>query len=297
MKRIISITLVVLLLLLAVPMLVSADNGPHGTGYTATTDACAGCHRTHTSTAPGLLMQSTIALCSTCHSGTGANTNVMNGVLIGANALKGGGFTNARMDTNRDGASASAAATSNHAMDGSSGTMWGSGAIGSGVGVAINLSCGNCHDPHGKANAGAATYRILRPVPRSSGASTGVVVGDETTKVYTVSNTNNDYFGENYGTRLPTLSNWCAQCHTRYAAGSGSEETSSGDPMFMFRHRSTTADVGCLSCHVAHGTSATMASNSGSVPWPGGGTSPNGNARSALLRVDNRGTCQGCHNK
>jgi hypothetical protein len=217
--------------------------------------------------------------------------------MVGSNSLKGGGFTNARMDTNRDAVSASAATTSTHLADGSSGTMWGSGAIGSGAGVAISLSCGNCHDPHGKANAGAATYRILRPVPRLSGATTGIVVDDETTKVYTVANVNNDYFGENYGTRLPQLSNWCSQCHTRYAATAGSASTSSGDPIFMYRHSTTTGTVGCLSCHVAHGSSATMGTNSGAVPWPGGGTAPTGNARSSLLRVDNRGVCESCHNK
>jgi hypothetical protein len=65
----------------------------------------------------------------------------------------------------------------------------------------------------------------------------------------------------------------------------------------MYRHRSTTGNVGCLSCHVAHGSSATMGTNSGAVPWPGGGTTPAGNARSSLLRVDNRGVCQSCHNK
>ena len=218
MKHIFFMILLTLLVLLAVPEIASADNGPHGTGYTSTTDACAGCHRAHSAVASGLLTQTTVSLCATCHSGTGANTNVTSGVMVGSNALKGGGFTTTRMDTNRDGSSASAAATSTHAMDGTAGTMWGSGAIGSGVGVTINLGCGNCHDPHGKANAGSATYRILRPVPRSSGASAGVVVDDETTKVYTVANANNDYFGDSYGTRMATISSWCAQCHTRYAA-------------------------------------------------------------------------------
>jgi hypothetical protein len=65
----------------------------------------------------------------------------------------------------------------------------------------------------------------------------------------------------------------------------------------MYRHRSTTGTVGCMSCHVAHGSSAIMGTNSGAVPWPGGGAAPNGNARSSLLRVDNRGVCQSCHNK
>src|SRR5512145_3298703 len=45
------------------PRVASADAGPHGGGYTATTDACAGCHRAHTAQAPDLLMDTTQALC------------------------------------------------------------------------------------------------------------------------------------------------------------------------------------------------------------------------------------------
>jgi hypothetical protein len=40
-----------------------------------------------------------------------------------------------------------------------------------------------------------------------------------------------------------------------------------------------------------------MGTFSGSTTWPDGATTPNGNARSSLLRVDNRGVCELCHNK
>jgi predicted CXXCH cytochrome family protein len=63
-----------LLALLCLPAgLALADNGPHG-GYTATTDACAGCHRAHTALDASLLYSAAPgdAFCYTCHDGTGA---------------------------------------------------------------------------------------------------------------------------------------------------------------------------------------------------------------------------------
>ncbi len=46
-----------------------------------------------------------------------------------------------------------------------------------------------------------------------------------------------------------------------------------------------------------HGTPASMGAYSGAVQWPDGTTTPNGNNRSSLLRVDNRGVCELCHVK
>lgn len=147
---------------------------------------------------------------------------------------------------------------------------------------------------------------------------------------------NNQYFGEGYtgwpggtygwmDTPERQISIWCIQCHTRYLAPGNSAVTNSGDPVFTFRHRAggrpstCTAchdmpnfpnllpgatvgvawnhDMECMTCHVAHGTSAVMGGYSGNDNWPDGATTPNGNARSSLLRVDNRGTCQLCHGK
>jgi len=319
--------------------IVEADNGPHG-GYTATTDACAGCHRAHTAGAPRLLLDDVPNLCYTCHGsgGNGADTNVVDGIYlerdldtedpaegIAGRGLKGGGFVNALMDTDWDGAATSAPTTSSHRVDGSTGTAWGNGEIGSGPGTAIPLSCTSCHDPHGRASTtGEPTYRLLRAIPINSGASTGVDVEDETDKVYTVSDTaqksGNQYFGEDYGSRGDQLSEWCSQCHTRYLAPGGSGSTDSGDPIFAYRHLTQGSpscslchdvhggtmptggpmfshDVTCVTCHVAHGTSASMGGYAGNVEWPDGATDPSGNNRSSLLRVDNRGTCQLCHGK
>ncbi len=342
-----------LLALLALPTgLALADNGPHG-GYTATTDACAGCHRAHTAPAARLLLDTVPNLCFTCHgsTATGADTNVEDGIYVDRDfeaeapaegdvnrGLKGGGFVYALMDTDFDGAATSSPVTSSHLNDGSTGTAWGNGNIGSGPGAAnFSLSCTSCHDPHGGASTtGGATYRLLRPIPINSGAAIGVNVTDETDKIYTVADANNKYFGEGYpytpgdtwssmDQQEREMSDWCAQCHTRYLADSGSGSTSSGDDIFMYRHMSegtpsatcndchidygspptlrTTVgpewhhNVECMTCHVAHGTSATMTGYAAYVEWPDGSTTPDGDARSSLLRGDGRGVCQRCHGK
>ena len=109
---------------------------------------------------------------------------------------------------------------------------------------------------------------------------------------------------------------WCIQCHTRYngystnngtiATGTGTSPSSlvanSADTTFMFKHGTTR--IGCEQCHVSHGSNALMTGSNSltySVPssiasgpritLPSGVTS--GDSR--LLKVDNRGTCQLCH--
>jgi predicted CXXCH cytochrome family protein len=94
------------------------------------------------------------------------------------------------------------------------------------------------------------------------------------------------------------MTSWCAQCHTRYMAASGSRSTNSGDAIYTYRH-TTAYNRTCTTCHVAHGTNAVMnqvpadgTTYSANVPYPDGTTTV-GNSR--LLKVDNRGTCQLCH--
>ncbi|MBK8935501.1 MAG: hypothetical protein KA362_01490 [Chloroflexi bacterium] len=56
------------------PQPAAANGGPHG-DYAPTTDACAGCHRTHTAPAAKILVRSGSDLCYTCHgTGMGAST-------------------------------------------------------------------------------------------------------------------------------------------------------------------------------------------------------------------------------
>jgi len=82
---------------------------------------------------------------------------------------------------------------------------------------------------------------------------------------------------------------WCIQCHSRYLSTGWSVNT--GDPIFTYRH-SQSNNKSCLTCHVAHGSNAVMNGiNTGNFPYPDG-TKTNS---SRLLKVDNRGTCQACH--
>lgn len=325
------------------PLLTLADNGPHG-NYTPTTDACAGCHRTHTAAAPQLLLNAAPNLCFSCHgsSAAGATTNVTDGLDDANRSLRGGGFEWTTMDADLTGPQ-TLPVTSRHTPNGGLNTVWGYGVISAaanpGVG-SVALTCTNCHNPHGGAGAGgAATFRILKGndvgntslFSNSAGTVTQVAnvdIPDEITKTYYINN--GDYFG-NHGSSLgggayinsnAALTAWCAQCHTRHkaenteAVPSESGHTNSGDAIFTFRHATNIEDnlgcgschsgahgnfmppyPACVTCHVAHGTSVRMEMYSDDTPWPDGTTTPGGDARSALLRLDNRGVCQDCHNK
>ena len=95
------------------------------------------------------------------------------------------------------------------------------------------------------------------------------------------------------------ITTWCTQCHTRYLANDTTnipQLTNSGDAIFAFRHG--TSRTPCTTCHVAHGSNAQMTGfNSTHENVPGGGADPSATANpdSRLLKVDNRGTCQMCH--
>jgi predicted CXXCH cytochrome family protein len=111
-----------------------------------------------------------------------------------------------------------------------------------------------------------------------------------------------------------SLSAWCSTCHSRYNTevypsldasgntGASFENPLVGEDIFKYRHP-TTSSLECTKCHVAHGSnalmpgSATLGTNfSGTFDYPVavGGTAVS-NDSSRLLKVDNRGTCQQCH--
>jgi hypothetical protein len=107
------------------------------------------------------------------------------------------------------------------------------------------------------------------------------------------------------------LTAWCIQCHTRYDGNrltTGPGGTPGGTPslnlqqpadaVFMYKHGTT--GVGCEQCHVSHGSNRVMQPGTASadVTWPSNPmnfTPGDGNPDSRLLKVDNRGTCQLCH--
>ncbi len=195
MKKLLIALVLGLLLVAALATVASADNGPHG-GFTASTDACAGCHRLHSAKfgSNSLLKQADVeALCLSCHGGSGAGTNVKDGVYTtGAEgtagaSLMGGGFDNALMATAWSGkatfdgtySASSKATTSHHTLGQDTATIWGSGANGTVSGTMV-LECTSCHDPHGNAGisitAGVSTrvasYRLLRWQPQGSSGFT-----------------------------------------------------------------------------------------------------------------------------
>ena len=207
MKKFLFALVLGLIMVAALATVASADNGPHG-GFTATTDACAGCHRAHSarSGSNDLLRLPVTELCMSCHAdGLGASTDVKNGVYTTnlntgtsaegtvGNGLFGGGFTNAVMTTTWNGSTGgvsvaanagSRATTSTHQLDTAAQTVWGAGATNAAVSVSngevITLECTSCHDPHGKAgwdtsttpDTRVASYRLLRWQPEGSNGFT-----------------------------------------------------------------------------------------------------------------------------
>jgi len=321
-KNLLVIPLVILLLVMGVS-LVSANGGPHG-DYTATTDSCAGCHRTHTAEGPRLLVSdSTYNLCMSCHgsTATGANTNVDDGYYLASrdddagnrdhgaantpdySLLLGGGFEN------YDGLGT----TSAHDMgEGSTDVAWGYD-VDRGLGAAITdmeFSCASCHDPHGSSN-----YRILKEYVNEEGIISVEQV-DEDAK---------DYDTEQWGSGTSQL---CAACHTSYhetVANVGSDEsiqdygggfTHRVDMPYGYRGNANPETVGftdddgvnvrvplaetdssdrvvCMTCHLPHGSSATMFGITDGAGLPGETSATD----SALLRLDNRAVCEACHQK
>jgi cytochrome c553 len=190
--RRLALALLTVVALFALPSAALANFAIHG-NYVSDTDACAGCHRAHTSvssitwqdTAAGdnhsaLLVTSATEMwqfCYACHDAAsqGADTNVQQGIYEGTlygqqNAvLNGGGFDS--LDQT--------ATTSTHMYKGSSWGAYGGGYFGTGAtfasdssnagqgvnafmtgtGNSIKMDCATCHDPHGSPN-----YRILKTV-------------------------------------------------------------------------------------------------------------------------------------
>ncbi len=327
MKKPLFMVAIILGLMVAMTGVVFADGGPHG-GYTATTDACAGCHRAHTAPGPKLLLEdSTYNLCITCHgsTGAGANTNVDDGFYLSSrddapngadgnvgaantpdNApLLGGGFLNYNGNP----------VTSVHDADGTIAATWGNG-VNRGVTADLaegNLSCASCHDPHGSPN-----YRILKETINGNAVSVAQV--DEGAA--------KDYDTEQWGAGMSSV---CAACHSSYhvtTGGSGSDPAVAAnggyahtiDMNFSYGGANVNPEtigfdgytlplaetdtnfgrVVCSTCHMSHGTSATMAGfAAGDFDPFGAGVAPGPipSGDSALLRLDNRGVCEVCHQK
>ena len=323
MKKYLWLMVLVMLLALGTASLASADGGPHG-GYTATTDACAGCHRAHTASGARLLVQTSYNLCVSCHgsTGLGANTNVDDGLYLASRddtasdddhgatltpdnaALLGGGFDFI----------GGVATTSSHDPTGAESLSWGNG-VARGATAALagsNLTCASCHDPHGSNN-----YRIMKET--INGNAVAIALVDEAAK---------DYDTENWGTGMSEV---CAACHDDYhqtavdqgSTLDGATYTHRVDMQWdaQFAGAVNPESVGmsgftvplaltdnpgagdgvvvCQTCHLPHGTSAAMSGLADGTYDPDGAGPllPIPSGDSALLRLDNRGTCEVCHQK
>ncbi len=203
-----ALALVLAAVVLMVPSVAFGNFAIHG-NYVQDTDACAGCHRAHTSVSTitwtdsaagdqhsALLVTSATEMwqfCYACHDATnqGSDTNVQQGIYTGTlygstdATLNGGGFEEV------DGAPV----TSTHMYKGSSWGAYGGGYFGdgktfaadysdagqgpdafmNGTGNAIKMDCATCHDPHGSPN-----YRILKTVVNGNIVGEYTPTGDPT---------------------------------------------------------------------------------------------------------------------
>ena len=316
MKKTVLIVVVLAALLAATVGAASANGGPHG-GYTPTTDACAGCHRTHTASGARLLIDtSTYALCMSCHgsAGTGADTNVADGFFLSTRSESTHGTANTANNAPLLGGGFSyyegAATTSTHDVTNSVTYAWGTGTAGRGEAALLAggaaLNCASCHDPHGSSN-----YRILRDTV--NGIPVAVAQVDEGAA--------KDYDTEQWGAGT---SSFCAACHDAYhqtAAGQGSilddgsythridmnwayggnvnpEIVGLAGSYLPLSQSSTLGLVVCMTCHLPHGTSAQMTGIADGGPLGTGNIPGDTTATdSALLRLDNRAVCEVCHQK
>lgn len=201
-----------------------AKAGPHqGPFFPENTDACANCHRMHTALGTYLITETSVfAFCTSCHNGTGANTNVIAGIFEGTvegfnthnhgeagEGLNAGGFLNAFYYTGRSTRNTEwKATTSRHRINGLDNdgtfTAWGGGLLG--PGTEMNLDCISCHNPHGTENSdGSDRYRILRNTVN------GKVVG--TIKSHESDHGATDYTKIQHKEGIVEL---CSACHTQY---------------------------------------------------------------------------------
>lgn len=168
-------------------------------------------------------------------------------------------------------------------------------------------------DPSTGAFTGTRNYTVIQTV-----GGTGTLLASQVTSLASYSNLMGDYLRKqvpwdgsvtaaadapngNPTTFNVQMSNWCSACHTREQATS-SADTTNANAIFHNRHQSTpnhgangVGYVTCTTCHVAHGSNAKMTPGgySATMPYPGGGAAPAGDSR--LLKADNRGICQACH--
>lgn len=211
----------IVVLALAIAMLSAgaayANFGPHG-GYATDTDACAGCHRAHSSFSPiartdyfddtkagvgsALLVSSATTMedfCNACHGADapGASTNVEEGIfdsgpsgadtvpIAGAILYQTSSSLNATLNAGgfESVGPSTGTMTSNHTMNSAAAAspMWGAGNSAVSVDAQVSgFTCTNCHDPHGSSN-----FRLLKD--QVNGESVGGYLADGTPTPFVLS--------------------------------------------------------------------------------------------------------------
>ncbi|MBI5301765.1 MAG: hypothetical protein HY868_06495 [Chloroflexi bacterium] len=183
---------------------------------------------------------------------------------------------------------------------------------GRGQNVTMPLTCTSCHNPHGGRNYRLLQQRLHPPSAQQEDPPGYVLVTSNET-----GGQRPDQLGyvANYTTpryRLG-LGDWCTGCHFTYQQQISAMPFNAEDGRGLvtrYRHRmnmtlgglTTTLpledplgdganandQVFCLTCHRAHGTNVNASGYAANVQ-------PTNN--SALLRMDNRGVCENCHQK
>jgi len=268
---------------------------------------------------------------------TGAATNVIDGQYGGGGDLLGGGFTNYQGQPatsshsfngtlqNAWGSGTTWGSTYDCAgcHNPESGLVWpgaptwgiSPGAVGSfpgrGQNVTMPLTCTSCHDPHGGANYRLLQQRMHPASPQQTDSNGYILVTSNEPGGQTPDQPgySPNYTSANY--RLG-LGDWCTGCHFTYHQEISVQPFNAEDGkglLTRYRHKmnmnlgglSTSLpledpagdgangndQVFCGTCHYAHGTNASMTTMAT--------VDPTGD--SALLRIENRGVCQDCHQK
>ena len=180
---------------------------PHG-NFTANTDLCAACHKTHSAVGAQLLKAPTgTELCYMCHDGSQSSYNVLAGTFWNGETMVpslAGGFA------------PDMGYTSTHIIDQSA-------VIPGGAAAPFSLTCLSCHNPHGSGN-----YRLLQTTV--NGISNLSVSGT----VYGPGQTLKTASGNEVATYVYGVSAFCSACHLDYVTYNG-PNTNGGQ--INYRHR------------------------------------------------------------